>query len=314
MRKRRVRGGKKVEPVWVQKEVLTYEIVESSSPGHRGGRPGKRLLLRLQHDVQGNMFFVVSDSNDGLFYARSRDHLDSVMANWDEALLCLDGDLMKSQLEPAERYPEVYVLMCVDLFSTQFAQTAVGQQYKTRQQRADLLCPFSEVLTSLRPEDDHSRKIIRFTDLLNDSVKSRAVSSINAAPISTSVQGPLSEIVRARTPSTAPPTVATVAQYTADMGEVELTQVMANWLQFETLDELPQYDDLCEHVEGITKQKFEHEIVDSERTEDSIRRYRHTARTVQRVHLPQRQVWYDGSERIAGLSVALQRDAPGSQI
>ena len=182
MHNRRVRGDKKVEPVWVQKEVMRYEIVESSSPGHRGGRPGKRLLLRLQHDVQGNMNFVVSDSHDGLFYARSRDHLDSVMANWDEALICADGNLMKSQLEPAERYPEVYVLICVDLLSTKFAQTAVGQQYKTRQQRADLLCPFSEAPTSLRPEDDHSRKIIRFTDSLNDSVMRRAVSSIIAAP------------------------------------------------------------------------------------------------------------------------------------
>ena len=230
---------------------MRYEIVESSSPGLRGGRPGKRLLLRLQHDVQGNMYFCVSDSNDGLFIcACSKDHLDSVMVNWDEALLCLDGDLMKSQLEPAKRYPEVYVLMCVDLFSTQFAQTAVGQQYKTRQQRADLLCPFKDSEVLIRPEDSdlNSRKIIRFTDSLNESVKSRAVSSINAAPISTSVQGPLSEIVRARTPSTAPPAVPTVAQYTADMGEVQLTQVMTNWMQFETLDELPQYDELYDHV------------------------------------------------------------------
>ena len=250
MRKRlAVRGGKKVEPVFDELTKISYQIVESSSPGHRGGRPGKRLLLRLKHDVQGDMSFQVSDSNDGLFLGHcSRDHLASVMVNWDEALLCLDGDSLKSQLESAKRYPEVYVLMCVDLFSTQFAQTAVGQQYKTSQQRADLLCPFSEEPTSLLPEDDHSRKINRFTDLLNESVKSRAVSSINAAPISTSVQGPLSEIVRARTPSTAPPTVPTIAQYTADMGEVQLTEVMTNWMQFETLDELPQYDELYDHV------------------------------------------------------------------
>ena len=143
-------SGKKVEPVFDELTKISYQIVESSSPGHHGGLTltrGKRLLLRLKHDVQGDMSFQVSDSNDGLSLGHcSRDHLASVMVNWDEALLCLDGDSLKSQLESAKRYPEVYVLMCVDLFSTQFAQTAVGQQYMTSQQRADLLCPFSEDL------------------------------------------------------------------------------------------------------------------------------------------------------------------------
>ena len=263
-------------PKWVEKEVLRYEIVESSSPGNRGGRPGKRLQLYLQHPVQGNMNpFVVSDSRNGLFHACSRDHLDGVMVKWDEALLYLDDNLMKSQLEPAKRYPEVYVLICVDLFSTQFAQTPVGQQYKTSQQRADLLCPFSEEPISLRPEDDHSRKIIRFTVWLNDSVKSRAVSSINAAPISTSVQGPLSEIVRARTPSTAPPAVATVAEFTAELNEVKLTEVMTNWMQFETRDELLQYDELYDHVSSYTNAKFGHDYDEfCEETEESIQRYK----------------------------------------
>ena len=237
------------------------------------------------------MFFVVSDSRDELFYARSRDHLDSAMVKWDEALICLDGNLMKSQLEPAKRYPEVYVLMCVDLL-TKFAQTAVGQQYKTSQQRADLLCPFSEAPISLRLEDDHSRKITRFTDLLNDSVMRRALSIIIAAPSTTSVRGSLSEKVRARIQATAP-AVTTIAQYTADMGEVELTQVMTNWLQIETLDQLPQYDELCEHVEGIVTQKFEHEVVDCERTEECDSALRHTARTLQQVHLSPIQVWHD---------------------
>ena len=262
------RGFKKVEPVFDELTKISYHIHESSSPGNPGGWRGQRLLLHLKHDVQGNMFFQVYDSNDGLVLGHcSRDHLAGVMVSWDEALLCLDGDSLKSQLESAKRYPEVYVLMCVDLFSTQFAQTAVGQQYMTSQQRADLLCPFSEDLlmqqridTELlhRPlgsfgrhffdKDDHSRKIIRFTDDLIETVKSRAVSSINAAPISTSVQGPLSKIVRARTPSTAPPAVPTVAQFTADMGEVELAQVMANWMRFETLNEFPQYGELYDLV------------------------------------------------------------------
>ena len=146
--------------------------------------------------------------------------------------------------------PEVYVLICVDLLTKpEFAQT-VGQQYKTRQQRADLFCPFKDSEVLIRPEDSdlNSRKIIRFTDSLSETVKSRAVSSIIAAPISTSVQGPLREIVRARTPSTAPPAVPTVAQFTADMGEVELTQVMANWMRFETLNEFPQYGELYDLV------------------------------------------------------------------
>ena len=234
------------KPNWVKKEVLCYEIVESSSQGHRGGRPGKRLHLYLQHPAQGNMNpFVVSDSPNGLFHACSRDHLDGIMVKWDEAIICLDENLMKSQLEPAGRYPEVYVLICVDLFSTQFAQTAVGQQYKTSQQRADLICPFSEALTSLRPEDDHRRKIIRFTAALNDSVMRRALSIIIAAPFPTSVHRPLREKVRAYIRETTP-TVTTIAQYTADMGEVELTQVITNWLQLGTLDQLTQYGDLCE--------------------------------------------------------------------
>ena len=250
MRKRlAVMSGKKVEPVFDELTKISYQIVESSSPGHHGGLTltrGKRLLLRLKHDVQGDMSFQVSDSNDGLSLGHcSRDHLASVMVNWDEALLCLDGDSLKSQLESAKRYPEVYVLMCVDLFSTQFAQTAVGQQYKTSQQRADLICPFSEALTSLRPEDDHRRKIIRFTAALNDSVMRRALSIIIAAPFPTSVHGPLREKVRAYIRETTP-TVTTIAQYTADMGEVELTQVITNWLQLGTLDQLTQYGDLCE--------------------------------------------------------------------
>ena len=145
-----MRGDKKVERNWVQKEVMRYDIVELSVPGN-----GKRLQLHLQHDVQGNMNFVVSDSRDGLFYARSRDHLDSAMIKWDEALICADEELMKSLLETAKRYPEVYVLICVDLL-TQFKE--MGQQYKTSQQRAELPCPFSEALISLRPEDDHSRQ------------------------------------------------------------------------------------------------------------------------------------------------------------
>ena len=124
-RKRRVVVPRK--PKWVQKEALRYEITESSTSVR--GRPGKRLWLRLQHDVQGNInAFVVYDSNNGLFNACSKDHLDGVMSNWDEALLCLDGGLMKSQLGHAVRYPEVYVLMCIDLFS----KTAVGQSKSAR--------------------------------------------------------------------------------------------------------------------------------------------------------------------------------------
>ena len=121
--------------------------------------------------------------------------------------------------------------------------------------------------------------------------------------------------MRAHIQATAPPAVPTIAQYTADMGEVELTQVMTNWLQFETLDELPQYDELCEHVEGIDQAEVRSmrlSTLAKDRGVDPA--LRHTARTVQRVRLPQRQVWYDGSEHIAGLSVALQRDAPGRNM
>ena len=219
--------------------------------------------------------FVVSDSQDGLFHTCSRDHLDSVMTDWDVALIFADEPLMKSLLERAKRYPEVYVLICVDLLTKpEFAQT-VGQQYKTRQQRADLFCPFKDSEVLIRPEDSdlNSPRIIRFTDALNESVMRRAVSIINEAPSNTPVHGPLKEkVARAHIRETAPHAVPTIAQYTADMGEVELTQVMANWMRFETLDQLTQYDELCERVEGITKQKFKHVIVDSERTEDSIRR------------------------------------------
>ena len=110
--------------------------------------------------------------------------------------------------------------------------------------------------------------------MLIESVKSRAVSSINAAPISTSVQGPLSEIVRARTPSTAP-TVPTIAQYTADMGEVQLTEVMTNWMRFETVDELPQYDELYDRVYFLTKDKFGHDYDEfGEETEESIQSHK----------------------------------------
>ena len=70
MRKRlAVMSGKKVEPVFDELTKISYQIVESSSPGHHGGLTltrGKRLLLRLKHDVQGDMSFQVSDSNDGL--------------------------------------------------------------------------------------------------------------------------------------------------------------------------------------------------------------------------------------------------------
>ena len=64
---------------------------------------------------------------------------------------------------------------------------------------------------------------------LNDSVMSRAVSIIIEAPFTTSVHGPLREKVRARIQAMAP-AVTTIAQYTADMGEVELTQVLISFL------------------------------------------------------------------------------------
>ena len=152
--------------------------------------------------------FVVSDSNDCLLYARSRDHLDSVMTDWDVALIFADEPLMKSLLERAKRYPEVYVLICVDLLTKpEFAQT-VGQQYKTRQQRADLFCPFKDSEVLIRPEDSdlNSSRIIRFTDALNESVMRRAVSIINEAPSNTPVHGPLKEkVARAHIRETAPP-------------------------------------------------------------------------------------------------------------
>ena len=91
MRKRSVvQGDRKVERNWVQKDMMRYEIVESSKRycSHGTMRNATRLHLYLEHPVQGNMDFCVSNSRDELFHLRiSKDHLDSIMVSWDEAVV-----------------------------------------------------------------------------------------------------------------------------------------------------------------------------------------------------------------------------------
>jgi len=274
---RSVRGSVKVERNWVDGEVMRYESVESSYVYYDRGskRNGRRLHLYLERPDQGNMNFCVYDSRHGLFplLRSSKDHLDSIMVDWDQAIICADENSLEDQLTPAKRYPEVYVLICVDLL-TRFAQTPVGQKYKTSQQRADLLCPFPESEELMHDDDrsQRSQRIIRFTDSLYQSVMHLAVSSIIAAPRSTAVNGPLREKVQARIRITAP-AVTTLEHYSDDLNEVGLTQVMTNWMTFETLDESQHYDELCEHVSSLVKVKFEHDLIEGGRTEESIRRY-----------------------------------------
>ena len=78
------------------------------------------------------------------------------------------------------------MLICCDLLA-QFAQPQyqTSQQYKTSQQRADLLCPVKVEVHS----EDSEMLISRFTEQLNNSVMSRAVGIIIEA--NTPVHGPL---------------------------------------------------------------------------------------------------------------------------
>ena len=223
-----------------------YAIMEGSTQGMQNGRSKLLSLLRLyldEHPLHGSMNFQVSHSRDQLFCSRSKDHLKSTMDTWYEAFVCFDENLMKSLIKPdqegglpkAARYPEVYVLICCDLLA-KFAPA----QYQTSQKRADLLCPVKAEV--------HSEMLIsRFTEQLNDSVRSRAVSITKGAPSNTPVHGPLKEYVQQRIQTTAP-AVTTLAQYSVALGEVELTQVMANWMRFETLNEFPQYGELYDLV------------------------------------------------------------------
>ena len=182
------------------------------------------------------MHLFVSDSREQLavgLCSRGKDHLKGIVDVWDTALSCADEGKMQGLLKKegtalpeVARYPEVYVLICCDLIA-KFAPA----QYQTSQQRANLMCPLDV--------DVHSEVFVRRYENLNDSVLSQAVSIIIEAPVKTQVCGPYKEHVRRRIQTTTP-AVTTPEEYTVGLGEVELTQVMKQWMNFETLGEMPQ--------------------------------------------------------------------------
>jgi hypothetical protein len=85
----------------------------------------------------------------------------------------------------------------------------------------------------------HSEMFVnRIYETLNETVRSRALSIIMDEPSKTPVYGPLEGYVR-RCIQTTTPEVTTPAEYSVDLGQVELTQVMKQWMNFENIDELP---------------------------------------------------------------------------
>ena len=190
--RRRVRGDRKVPPTWVDGAALRYAIEEDSPRGVVAGRMqvSLRLRLRLIHPRCGSMHLLVSDSREQLGYLRSKDHLGCIVAMWDTALACSDvrqmRDLVKdaTKLPDVARYPEVFVLICCD------AIHLAPKQYRTCQQRSDLLSPLDV--------DVHSKMlVIRMYESLDVTVRSLAVSMIAEAPYKTVAHGPFEQALRA---------------------------------------------------------------------------------------------------------------------